>query len=859
MRLLKTILFFWLYVVLVKSAYSQNYFETYQHLSNTSYTLSNHRTDSLIDLAIFHTKTRDAIRISHDHSVFLYKEKKYQQAIRFIHRELSIYKKNAASDKLYVDALYNLAKSYQKLKQKDSSSFYFNKIIGFNDDLNPSKKALALSSLGLSHASSNDYYKAADYYTKSISLLQKINKPKWLFKRYISLSNVYERINTAEALSHKIALLKKALALSESNTMRLSHKDYYSLYNALATYYNNTDSFDFDRSKEYQLAYLEIAKSYRDSLAVATAYGNLGNLYSTVKNDSALFFFNQSLAYSPSINVKANTTSLISEYYLNLKNPRKAIDLANQTLSLLLDTTIDSTSVLTHELLRSGSNKFTMLRTLNLKANSFIDSYHRKKSLHYLQEALSNLRTADTLISILLNESSYQNSKLYWKNKAASIYNKAVYCTRLLQLPDETFYFMEKNKAVLLTQQILTNAKKLKLPNALISKERFLKKSIAQIEKESTKIDTLFDLKHSYEILKDSIENLYPNYQKDISKTVVYSLKDIQHDVYNNTATLSYIWDTNSSLDMIQGMLITKHHTSFFEIPEVSHLKHLIKQYQQFLSKPFSTQSEVDSFINIANQLYRKLIPEKIAKLISNQHLIIIPDGHLQNVPFEALLATPNPEDYLIKHHMVSYAYSMSFLKHNATLNRSTNDIFTGFAPISFTDTELSDLPSSNEELNTITTYMDGQVFKGDSATSAHFKKYSATSKILHLATHSNANRHSWIAFADAKISADELALIPTNADLVVLSSCDSSLGQFYNGEGVYGLVRSFFYAGANSVLSSLWKVNDKATSELMSNFYHSLSVGSSKVEALHFAKLSYLKSHQLSEASPYYWASTLR
>ena len=69
-------------------------------------------------------------------------------------------------------------------------------------------------------------------------------------------------------------------------------------------------------------------------------------------------------------------------------------------------------------------------------------------------------------------------------------------------------------------------------------------------------------------------------------------------------------------------------------------------------------------------------------------------------------------------------------------------------------------------------------------------------------------------------------------------------------------LARGFFYSGAQSVVATLWNIDDQSTTEIMTQFYKNLREGSSKSRALHLAKLSYLENHSLSEISPHYWAS---
>ena len=108
----------------------------------------------------------------------------------------------------------------------------------------------------------------------------------------------------------------------------------------------------------------------------------------------------------------------------------------------------------------------------------------------------------------------------------------------------------------------------------------------------------------------------------------------------------------------------------------------------------------------------------------------------------------------------------------------------------------------------------------------------------------------------DGILQTSEIMRLKLNADIVTLSACSTGLGKFVNGEGVLGLTRAFFYAGARNVAVSLWNVNDSATAALMKSFYLNLRRGLPKREALREAKLSLLRSSQPSWRHPYFWAA---
>lgn len=105
-------------------------------------------------------------------------------------------------------------------------------------------------------------------------------------------------------------------------------------------------------------------------------------------------------------------------------------------------------------------------------------------------------------------------------------------------------------------------------------------------------------------------------------------------------------------------------------------------------------------------------------------------------------------------------------------------------------------------------------------------------------------------------LQVSEIMRLKLSADLVTLSACSTGLGRLVNGEGILGLTRAFFYAGARNVTVSLWNVNDSATAALMKAFYENLNRGLPKGEALREAKLGMLQSQNTAWHHPYFWAA---
>ena len=162
---------------------------------------------------------------------------------------------------------------------------------------------------------------------------------------------------------------------------------------------------------------------------------------------------------------------------------------------------------------------------------------------------------------------------------------------------------------------------------------------------------------------------------------------------------------------------------------------------------------------------------------------------------------------------------------------------------------------------------MGGDAWLGSDASESNFKKQAGQYAIIHLASHAMVDdghpQYSKILFAadpdsleDGALEVSELFNLSLPAELVVLSACETGIGRLQKGEGIVSLARGMAYAGAKSVVTTLWPVNDAATSDIMQNFYESLNQKNSKSEALRLAKLAYIESGDHLSAQPFYWAA---
>jgi CHAT domain-containing protein len=280
-----------------------------------------------------------------------------------------------------------------------------------------------------------------------------------------------------------------------------------------------------------------------------------------------------------------------------------------------------------------------------------------------------------------------------------------------------------------------------------------------------------------------------------------------------------------------------------------------------------------------------------VSDIPSNSKLIFSLPNEMLTIPFELLVTQSNDDSspyllddkrFLIEDYIISYTPSISIwndLKNNNIPNTQTalligdpyfeneNESVSQMrgltAEIDLFSRNMNQqrLEYSQEEIESIGSLLsNGEIYLSINATETIFKNNVEDASLVHLSTHSFLYKNNpLILFSntdkenDGYLEVGEILNLNLKSDMVVLSSCKSGLGKVDKAEGIIGMQKAFFDAGAKSVIVSLWDVNDKYTSIFMKYFYSFLSNGVSKSEALRFAKLKFIK--QINP-NPYYWSA---
>jgi CHAT domain-containing protein len=351
-------------------------------------------------------------------------------------------------------------------------------------------------------------------------------------------------------------------------------------------------------------------------------------------------------------------------------------------------------------------------------------------------------------------------------------------------------------------------------------------------------------------------------------------------------------------------------------LPPASTIAEQVQALRAIINSP-PQRSTLAKQIENSRQLYRELIEPAAKLMAGKRKLIIVPSGVLHYLPFEALLSSGEARTlttlaatvwpYLVRDYAISYVPSagvLASLRSRPIEKSGSRKTFLAFAdPVYEDETQarasvarssvrgafgaerswkLERLIESRREVEQIAgLYPRDQIslLLGEQATEENVKAAGRLSeyRFVHFATHGLLNEerpaYSGLILSlpsmaagnnaqstirnpqseDGLLQVYEVFNLKLNADLVVLSACETGLGKEMKGEGLIGLTRAFLYAGTPSVMVSSWSVQDRSTADLMVKFYQELNRSQDKAEALRQAKLKLIQNSRY--AAPYYWA----
>ena len=475
---------------------------------------------------------------------------------------------------------------------------------------------------------------------------------------------------------------------------------------------------------------------------------------------------------------------------------------------------------------------------------------------------------------------------------------------------EKAFQFSEAGKARLLDYAIKQSdiLNTLAASDTMISYEKALQLKLAKQEEQRFNIlggnrdeadglsvfqDSIFKIRQEIKSIREQLESKYPAHY---NWKIFYSpltIKDIQKELETDQSLVEYFIEGQEHFYVF---VINKKESYFTQLDDATDLDALVGKLRDGLYGYHTSNIQSNAlyqeynkiFANAAFQLYQKIIAPVKENLKSK--ITIIPDETLAYVPFEILLqkeagfSTGSQRyqigkfknyPYLQEDHQISYCYSVNLLQTMRHRHYSTErKRFLGVAPsfpkrtqyITEKRGDLDTLYHNIPEVNEIQSIWGGNLLLNEAATKNSFCSIASDYAILHLATHGQANDSvgdfSYIAFTEVVDSImneflynRELYNLQLSADMVVLSACETGVGELQKGEGIISMARGFSYAGAKSIITTLWSVNDEVAPPIMKAFYQHLKDGLTKDAALREAKRDYLNDFSGQDLHPYYWA----
>lgn len=672
---------------------------------------------------------------------------------------------------------------------------------------------------------------------------------------------------------------------------------------------------EIEQAASYFQQSLEIKKSKlgNQHMEVRKAYQALGNLYLTARDPQKSKYYYQ-LSLSPDT---SGISRITAEHIIGKQ------ELSN--IAFLEGNPGEAIAILRRFM--PSPQKIADLIAINPQllpefttANQYLSKYylhqfrldHKRQALdsaiYYNGQALAAMTRQQKAVS-----SEQSKSRLLAKN--FSVFESAIQIGVMAadldqndSLRRKTFDYAEQSKAALLRTRLKeTEALHFAgIPDSLLELEYSLRIDITWFEKQRqeklhsglAETDTttlhlsnkLFNLRQRYDSLQARFEREFKDYYelKYLDSTISLAILQTQRLAPDQTLLEYFAGDSVIYIFVVN--------TSDFHIATVKRdfpLDSLVHAMRMGLTRRFDpsvvltdVQRQVlpATYAQSAYRLFEKLVVPVRRHL--RKRLIVIPDGSLNYLPFEALLTEPanipyrfSSHRYLINDHTISYCYSATLWEQMENKQHAfpPGSVILGMAPYFSGDTAFSPslyahapqvrrdfkpLPYAGKEVSNIVAIMGGKGLYGRDANRVAFDKLAPQFQIIHLSTHGQANDlsgdYSFLAFGDQADSTHanllyvrDLYNFKLNADLVTLSACETGLGELQRGEGIVSLARAFSYAGAKSIVTSLWSVEDKRTQELMTAFYKALHRGKLKDAALQEAKLALIRRY----GDPYFWA----
>jgi CHAT domain-containing protein len=793
------------------------------------------------------------------------------------------------------------------------SSLICLEIIKKSKPFNSSDYKIALNNIAVNYNELEDFEKGLKFYEEAKSLITE----SYENESSVIYENLGKCLNDLNRNNEAYVEFKKAIDFSLSAEKPVL-KDQISAYESMAYFFVKTNRPDSAlRCADKLIDLLEKSKTKKEKTLEV-----LGKIYSAAEDfEKARYYFEKAEDFFFDKYGKKNYK--ISHFFYSYanhftreKNYIKAIEYIQKAIIANTNAEFVSTDFRNNPEMKSINDLDLMVNELRLK--SIILDSMRVNNLNDVK-AIDIFNTTNVGINafIEITRSVNYQSKLFWLNdRAHTLFQHAIYYALLTaeeekdeKYKHEAFLMSELSRSILLYESLQekTASRFAGVPDSLIEKENELRKYAIFIEKQKRDADNeknkakiaeydseLFEIQQEIEKITALLRQNYPSYYQLKYPELKIKPKDIMSKLGDSTVMIEYFQGKyrsfvfvirNNSFDCHQIIADSTVNNRVLEFQKlVSDLPYAMKQPEEYFEK----------YKKSAFELYNFWLGPYLSPKDKGKRLVIINDGSLSYLPFEALLTadvkTKNPNykslPYLLKDYTINYDYSAELWLRHQQFKKQLNGRVYAMAPSYIKKAEnsessvspyrtgkeknlrsgIGELPGAEKEFKMLKNRYKGFYPSKMNASEKTWKENAHEYGILHFAMHGLIDEKepefSSLVFTedgnkeeDNFLYAYEIKQSKLNASMVVLSACETGAGKYQRGEGVLSLGRGFMYAGVPSLVMTLWKLNDQSASELIGNFYANLEVGQQKDKALQDAKIKYLETSNDMAAHPALWA----
>jgi CHAT domain-containing protein/Tfp pilus assembly protein PilF len=765
-------------------------------------------------------------------------------------------------------------------------------------------EASTLNNIGGVYSDLGEQQKALEYYNQSLPLLRAVGDLRGEASTLTGIGSVYSQLGEKQkALDYFSQSLPLLRAVGDRRGEAITLNNIGTVYSQLG---------EKQKALDYLGQSLPLSRAVGNHSGEATTLTNIGNVYSELgEKQKALEYYNQSLPLSQATGDRSQEAAIlnnIGSLYLDLGEKQKALEYYSQSLSLSRATgapRVEATILSNIAYVKRDQNNLTEALNDIESSIKIIENLRTKIASPELRSSyFATVQNYYEFYIDLLMQLHKTNPKSGYDTKALEASERSR-ARSLLELLKESNANIREG----ISPHLLQQEKSLQQQLDAIEKQRI--EAVSSPNPNQTKIAEIdkqrLALLQEYQQIQTGIRTASPRYAA-LTQPQPLTLPEIQKQILDdNTILLQYSLGRERSYLWV----VTSTGLTSYELPKQVDIETAATAFRTAITSKddqYTPQKVAEASANLG-----QLILQPAAAQLGNKRLLIVPDGVLHYTPFPALTISPTAGQItnvplIVEHEIITLpsASTLAILRQNygdrkppsqtlailadpvfspddervkgqltpATteqlesnnlgLNRSLRASDRGWPPerLRFTRQEAQTI------LSLVPSDSSSQKIDFDASRTTATNGSLANYQIVHFATHGIANNKNpelsgiVMSTVDDKgnlvngfLRLTDIFNLKLAANLVVLSACQSGMGQNIKGEGMVGLTRGFMYAGAQRVAVSLWNVDDEGTSVLMQKFYQKmLQQKLAPAAALRAAQIEMMQQEKWQ--SPYYWAA---